>query len=130
MTVLRMTGQISCQLSISWDLPDVFLMIRPGLGIMEEEHRDKMPFLLHHVQNTYYQYNFALLMLALSIFSTVVTPSIVCSLKDSPYVQPRPKEWGVMFHILQDKESTFFNNSILNYLKFFCIEDLCNMLSI
>lgn len=54
------------ELSLSWGLCNVFLMIILGLNFfLEENHIGKVPFSLHYVTSTYYQYDFSLLILTL-----------------------------------------------------------------
>lgn len=88
------------------------------MGFGEEDHR--VPFSSNHVNSTYYQHNVSLLILmlftwmrkCLSGFSTIklFSPTSLLSYcpfwKASHYAQPKPKEWGVIFHFLKGKVST------------------------
>lgn len=56
--VLRGTDQVFCRMSLSLDLSDVFLMIRQGYGIGEEDHRVEVPSSsiilgVHAIEGTY-----------------------------------------------------------------------------
>jgi hypothetical protein len=50
---LGSTAQVFYTPSLNQNLSDMFLMISWGDGFREEEHRDKVPFLPHHIKSTY-----------------------------------------------------------------------------
>lgn len=103
LTVLRSTNPILCRMLLSWDLCDVFLMIRLGLYFGEEDHGSKPPVSSHHIKGTHYPHDSSLLMLTLinqlglclSCFSTVkflpppISPfSMLYSLEESHSEKP------------------------------------------
>lgn len=53
LSALRGTGEADCRMPLYWDLSDVYLMIRLGLGILKRKSTEvKWPFSSHHTEGT------------------------------------------------------------------------------
>ena len=67
LTVSRGTGQLFCWISFSWDLPDVFLMIRLGLWVLGRKITE-VKCHSHHTESRYCQHVSWLLTLTLTLW--------------------------------------------------------------
>ena len=68
LTAPRSTGQASRSTPFSWSLSDVFLMITPGLCVLEERPQRHSPTSACLIKDTHYQRDLSLLTLTLIIW--------------------------------------------------------------
>lgn len=121
LTILRSAGQVFCRMAFSWDLPDVSLMIRPGLGVLERKATEVQGHSHHIVQNTLYQHGLSLMVLTLipwpryvKWLSPLALPPILFSLELSHYLQPCLRTGELC-------SSSWRESICINYLEFFCM---------
>ena len=84
----------------------------------QEDHRGKIPFLLFHIKDTYYQH-VLLLMLAFVRFSTVLL--LFCPLSYCIFWKEKQPQKGMRVYV---PFPWGWNRENLHYLQIFCMEDL------
>ena len=50
LTVLSYACQVFCEMSLNWDLFDIFLIIRLGFGVWGSKAAEEVPFSAHHIE--------------------------------------------------------------------------------
>ena len=129
LTVLWSTAQVFCQMTLSWDLSDIFLKIGQGLRVLGRKSTEaNCHFSFHHIKGTCYQHGFSVLTLTRSPGRGSVYQFLHCkaTLSSSSYC-PLWKE--VTTHSPQLRGGSYTlppcrGSIYIKYLDFFCMGGL------